>query len=305
MTKTTAAKTTRKSTKTVEKELTMNMSVAHTGEIDLGADDAILASMLEGIESGAEELTANDGLPGEDAGVIDLTDDAAIEAAIADIEKAEAVQDHYAAEEGASEVAAGDEPLVIAKTEKPKKEKKAKAPKEPKAPKPEAVRYNGHKTNAADVLKHRLGDKTSEMLVLEVEDASLDPAALAAKQSELLALLNSRPKTEGDGPKSQQKVAEKVVMLFGWLKNGGTLNKVMDITFRTLIADGEIQSGEKGNLWTALLAKPYSKGTANAQGGQMMSMLPMLKIATLSEKGKLVANPNSMILMAVKAQMGL
>lgn len=303
MTKTTAAKTTRKSTKTAEKELTMNMSVAHAGEIDLsGQDDAILASMLEGIESDAASLEATDGMPG-DAGVIDLSDEEAIEAAIADIEKAEATQEHYAAEEGQ---APADAAPVAA--DKPKKEKKAKTPKEPKAPKepkPEAVRYNGHKTNADAVLRHRLGDKTSEMLILEVDDASLEPAALAAKQSELLALLNTRPKSEGDGPKSQQKVAEKVVMLFGWLKNGGTLNKVMDITFRQLIADGFIQSGEKGNLWTALLAKPYSKGTANAQGGQMMSMLPMLKIATVSEKGKLVANPNSMILMAVKAQMGL
>lgn len=298
MNTTTAAKTTRKSAKTSEKEMTMNMSVAH--EIDLSSDDAILASMLDDIESGAEELLATDGLSGDDAGVIDLTDDAAIEAAVADIEKTESTHEHYAADESPV-------PPAAKKAVKQKKEKVAKEPKEKvaKEPKPAAVRYNGHKTNAADVLKHRLGDKTNEMLVLEVEDASLDPAALAAKQSELLALLNSRPKSDCDGPKSQQKVAEKVVMLFGWLKNGGSLNKVMDITFRTLIADGEIQSGEKGNLWQALLAKPYSKGTANAQGGQMMSMLPMLKIATMSEKGKLVANPNSMILMAVKAQMGL
>lgn len=296
MTKT-AAKTTRKSkTTTAEKELTMNMAVAHETEIDLSADDAILASMLEGIESGAEELNAADGLPGDDAGLIDLNDEAAIEAAIADIEKAEAVQDHYAAEEGAPEAEAATA------SDKPKKEKKAKEPKEPKEPKAPRVTYVGNK--ASEVLKARLGDKTNEMLVLEVEDASLDPAELEAKQSELLKLLNTRPGTS-DGGATQKKVAEKIVMLFGWLKNGGKLNQVMDITFRTLIADGEIQSGEKGNLWAALLAKPYSKGTANAQGGQMMAMLPMLKIATKSEKGKLVANPNSMILMAVKAQMGL
>ena len=302
MAKTTAAaKTTRKprkSNETTEKELTMNMATMHTGEIDLSADDAILASMLEGIESGAEEL-ATDGVSGDDAGVIDLNDEEAIEAAVADIEKAEAVQNHYAAEEGGAEVAAGDEPLVVEKASKPKKEKKAKEPKEPKAPR---VTYVGNK--ASDVLKARLGDKTNEMLVLEVEDASLDPAELEAKQHELLALLNARPGTT-DAGSTQKKVAEKVVMLFGWLKNGGTLNRVMEITFQTLIRDGEIQSGEKGNLWAALLAKPYSKGTANAQGGQMMAMLPMLKIATKSEKGKLVANPNSMILLAVRNQMGL
>lgn len=302
MTKTTAAKTTRKSTKTAEKELTMNMAVAHETEIDLGADDAILASMLEGIESGAEELTANDGLPGEDAGVIDLTDDAAIEAAIADIEKAEAVQDHYAAEEGASEVAAGDEPLVIAKTEKPKKEKKAKEPKEPKEPKAPRVTYVGNK--ASDVLKARLGDKTNEMLVLEVEDASLDPAELEAKQSELLKLLNTRPGTS-DGGATQKKVAEKIVMLFSYLKNGGKLNEVMLRTFTVLAKDGYLTSGDKGNLHAELLAKPYSVGTARAQAGQMFAMMPMLKIVTKEEKGRYVLNENSMVFMAVKAQLGL
>lgn len=302
MTKTTK-RTARKSIETTEKELnmTMNMATAHTGEIDLSADDAILASMLEDIEAGAEDLIAADGLPG-DADIIDLGDEAAIEAAIADIEKAEAVQDHYATEEAAGAAGAAgaaDEPLVVEKADKPKREKKAKEPKEPKEPR---VTYVTGK--AADVLKARLGDKTNEMLVLEVEDAGLDPAELEAKQAELLKLLNTRPGTSDTGS-TQKKVAEKVVMLFGWLKNGGSLNRVLEITFQTLLKDGEIQSGEKGNLWTALLAKPYSKGTANAQGGQMMAMLPMLKIATKSEKGKLVANPNSMILMAVKARMGL
>lgn len=288
MTKTTKRTARNNAETTTSEELTMNMQTAHTGEIDLSADDAILASMLEGIEDDAADLNA------DDAGLVDLNDEDAIEAAIADIEKAEAVQEHYA-EEGEPEAAE-------AAADKPKKEKKAKAPKEPKEPKAPRITYVGHK--ASDVLQARLGGKANEMLILEAEDALLDPAALEAKQSELLAMLNKRPGT-GDGGSTQKKVAEKVVMLFGWLKNGGKLNQVMDITFRTLIADGEIQSGEKGNLHQALLAKPYSKGTANAQGGQMMAMLPMLKVATLSEKGKLVANPNSMILDAVKAQLSL
>lgn len=295
-------KTTRKTRKTAietttSEELTMNMTTAHTGEIDLSNDDAILASMLEGIESDAADLSA------DDADLIDLADDDAIEAAVAEIEKAEAVAGHYeAAETEAAETEAAEAAEAAPEADKPKKEKKAKAPKAPKEPKAPRITYVGHK--ASEVLKARLGEKANEMLVLEVEDATLSPAELEAKQSELLALLNKRPGT-GEGGSTQKKVAEKVVMLFGWLKNGGSLNTVLDITFRTLIKDGEIQSGEKGNLWQALLAKPYSKGTANAQGGQMMAMLPMLKIATKTEKGKLVANPNSLILAAVKAQLGL
>lgn len=286
----TTKRTTRKSKtttaiETTEKELTMNMQLAH--EIDLSADDAILASMLEGIEEGAADLKATDGLPGDDAGLIDLGDDAAIEAAIADIEKAEAVQDHYAA----------DEPLVVEKAGK--KEKKAKEPKEPKEPR---VTYVGHK--ASDVLKARLGDKTSEMLVLEVEDAVLEPAELEAKQSELLKLLNTRPGTS-DGGSTQKKVAEKIVMLFGFLKHGGALNEVMRRTFTVLAKDGKLTSGDKGNLHAELLAKPYSVGTCRAQAGQMFAMLPMLKVVTKEEKGSFVLNPNSMIFAAVKAQLGL
>lgn len=298
MNKTTAAaKTTRKS-KTVEKELTMHMTTAHTGEIDLSADDAILASMLEGIESGAAELTATDGMPGDGAGVIDLNDDDAIEAAVAEIEKAEAVQDHYAAEEGAAAGGATDEPLVVEKATG-KKEKKAKEPKEPKEPR---VTYVGHK--ASDVLKARLGDKISEMLVLEIEDATLEPHELEAKQAELLKLLNTRPGTS-DAGSTQKKVAEKIVMLFGWLKTGGKLNEVMLRTFTVLAKDGHLTSGDKGNLHAELLAKPYSVGTARAQAGQMFAMLPMLKVVTKEEKGRFALNPNSMIFAGVKAQLGL
>lgn len=283
MTKTT--KTSRKTAdQTTDKELlTMNMQTAHTGEIDLSADDAILASMLEGIEEGADELNA---------GVIDLNDEETIEAAIADIEKAEAVQEHYA-DEGE------DAPEAAEATDKPKKEKKAKAPKEPKAPR---ITYVGHK--ASDVLQARLGGKANEMLILEAEDALLEPAALEAKQHELLALLNKRPGT-GEGGSTQKKVAEKVVMLFGWLKNGGKLNEVMLRTFTVLAKDGHLTSGDKGNLHAELLAKPYSVGTARAQAGQMFAMLPMLKVVSKEEKGRYTLNPNSMIFEVVKAQLGL
>ena len=283
MTKTT--KTTRAAKTTAAVESQFNMQVA--GEIDLSADDAMLASMLEGIgdEPGLEGAEASS--------VIDLNDEDAIEAAVAEIEKAEAVQEHYVEEgEGAADTTAKA-------ADKPKKEKKAKEPKEPKAPR---ITYVGHK--ASEVLKAKLGDKAGEMLILEAEDATLEPSELEAKQAELLALLNKRPGTD-EGGSTQKKVAEKIVMLFGWLKTGGKLNEVMERTFKVLARDGEITTGDKGNLHTELLAKPYSVGTCRAQAGQMVSMLPMLKIATKSEKGKLVANPNSMILMAAKAQLGL
>jgi hypothetical protein len=277
-------------------ETTLNMQ-ATVGEIDL-SDDGMLAAML------AETVAETEAAP-----VITLDDEAAIEAAIGEIEQTEALHEHYAAAEAPADTAASDTPKTEPKKGKGKgKGKKAApeaaAPKEA-APKEPVIRYNGRKTNASDVLNARLGGKVGEMLILEVEDATLEQSELEAKQAELLALLDTRPNTKGAAAASQQKVAEKVVMLFGWLKNGGALNKVMDITLRTLVRDGEIVSGEKGNLHKELLAKPYSKGTANAQSGQMMAMLPMLKIATKADKGKLLLNPNSLVLQAARAQLGL
>ena len=284
--------------KTTKTEITLNMQ-AGVGEIDL-SEDGLLAEML------AETITTTEAEVAAAAPVVALDDEAAIEAAVGELEQTEALHEHYAASETTGDIGAGssDTPKTEA-TDKPKgkgKGKKAAEPKPPKEPAAPRITYVGHK--ASEVLNARLGGKVGEMLILEAEDITLEPSALEAKQAELLALLNKRPGT-GEGDSTQKKVAEKVVMLFSWLKNGGGLNKVMDITLRTLIRDGEIISGEKGNLHKELLAKPYSKGTANAQSGQMMAMLPMLKIATKADKGKLVLNPNSLVLQAARAQLGM
>jgi hypothetical protein len=282
MSKTT--KTTRKSSKNATVENQFNMQAAHEAEISL-TDDALLASMLDDII----EVESKDE-------VLADSEHTVIEAAVAEIEKAEAVQALYA-EDDAPEVEAAQPDA-----DKPKKEKKAKAPKAPKEPKAPRVTYVGHK--ASEVLSAKLGEKANEMLLLEVADAALEPSALEAKQAELLALLNKRPGT-GEGGSTQKKVAEKIVMLFSWMKSGGKLNEVMERTFRVLARDGEIISGDKGNLHAELLAKPYSVGTARAQAGQMMAMLPMLKIANKTEKGKLEVNPDSLLFMKAKAELGL
>jgi hypothetical protein len=140
----------------------------------------------------------------------------------------------------------------------------------------------------------KLGEKASEFLVLELADAELDEEALKAKQEAVLAEIDTLAK----------KVSEKAVQLFGWLKNGGSLNEVMKRTFEVLAKDGEITSGEKGNLQQNLLAKPYSKGTAASQANQMFMLLPMLRV-TKREKGRMIANPDSLILAKAKSELGL
>ncbi|MFT4064323.1 hypothetical protein [Paraburkholderia sp.] len=140
----------------------------------------------------------------------------------------------------------------------------------------------------------KLGDKAGEFLILELADAALDEAELKAKQELVLAEIDGLAK----------KVAEKATQLFGWLKNGGSLNEVMKRTFEVLARDGELTSGEKGNLQQNLLAKPYSKGTAASQANQMFMLLPMLRV-TKREKGRMIANPDSTILAKAKAELGL
>lgn len=299
-----------KTTKTTRKSAQFNMQVsAEIDAIDNVADDAMLLAGLidEIVEDDAPVIAVSDedaleaalsemGIEAADA---DLDLESAIEAAVSDLEKTEAVQALYEEQDKEAAVeslfeSAADKPLTdpeAAAAKKAKKVKKEKAEKEPKAYVP---RYTNAKKS--EVLQHKLGENAAEFLVLEVEDATLDSDGLKAKMDEVLAAIDEC---------SQKKVQEKAVMLFSWFKRGGALNEVMRRTFEVLCRDGEITTGEKGNLQQHLLAKPYSIGTARAQAGQMMAMLPMLKIAQKSDKGRLVANPSSIILMKAKAELGL
>lgn len=94
---------------------------------------------------------------------------------------------------------------------------------------------------------------------------------------------------------TQKKVEEKVRHFFKTLRGGAGLNTVVKIALETYKRDGYIESGRKGNLYQALLEKPYSIGTANAQSGQIIDMFP--RIGMMIKDGKtLKANPDSKIL---------
>ena len=304
----------RKNTKSTE-GAQLNMSVAAELEMEAGSSDAsLIDSMLADMggdsgSAGSEDIIEDPA--GDEGSAIESTIEAAvaptttaalddpdaIEAAVAELERAEKTQALYEGEEHPAEAASDADTPATPAEGAPAADKK---PKEPKSPR---VTYINGK--ASDVLKAKLGDKLSDALLLEVSDATLDPEMLRAKQEDLLALLNARPHNSEGGGSTQKKVAEKIVQLFGWMNKGGTLNEVMARTFKVLARDGEIVSGDKGNLHAELLSKPYSVGTARAQAGQMMAMLPMLKIANKADKGKLVANEDSLILMKVKAELDL
>lgn len=193
---------------------------------------------------------------------------------------------------------------VEAKVEKAPKAEKKEAPKakaEKKEVSPNTYRTTYYNSSKSKVLLDRLGGDTSD-IVLEFSDAELSDEDLAKKQRAFLSLLNNQPTVNSDGQTVQKKVAEKVVILFTMFKLKKSWNEVMYRTFKTLLTDGYIQSGEKGNLHAELLAKPYSLGTARAQAGQMMQMLPLLKITKEDGKGRLIPNDESTILARLKAE---
>lgn len=253
-------------------------------EIVEAADDTpvIPESGIEpAIAAAADDTPADAEAPAVDAAAVPEED---LEAALIGIEIQEATQAAYA--EAGAAVDEGSE------ADKPKTDEAAAADTSA-APKKEKVRHGPPLTKSQKVVA-KLGERASEFLLLEINDASLDEEALKLRQEEVLA--------EVDG--LAKKVAEKATMLFGWLKNGGKLNEVMQRTFKVLIEEGEITSGVKGNLQSNLLAKPYSAGTAASQANQMFMLLPALKV-TKKEKGRMVANPDSLILAKAKAELGL
>ncbi|MDE3318576.1 hypothetical protein OKC46_01035 [Acinetobacter baumannii] len=171
----------------------------------------------------------------------------------------------------------------------------------PKSTQQRVTHYNSKKS---EVLLDRLGG-SADMILLEASDIDLPNDKLKEKQENLLLILNNQPTvigTRGNVETVQKKVAEKVIILFTYFKNGGNLNKVMRIAFETIITDGYITTGKGGNLYNNLLNAHYSEGTARAQAGQMLQMFPLLKIAT-KEGNKLIPNEQSLILAKMKADL--
>jgi len=246
-------------------------------------DDAILASMLG--ELGDDEVIESHDHEPE-----------AVEAAVADLEKAEANQAVYADDHHEeAEVAEADKPSTDAVSEKPAKVKKVKAAKEPKEPKePKAPRITSITHKPGDRLVALLGGKDWLQFI-----ATDDDATRATRADRFIEAMNSKDEIA-------DKVREKAIMLMTWLASGkdkSALNEVLLRSFETLFRDGELTSGKDGNLQVNLLSKPYSPGTAASQANQMFQLFPLLLI-TQREKGKMVANPDSAIVQAMKVKLG-
>lgn len=260
-------------------DLTFNMVGVQTAET-ANADDALLSSMLGELDEIVEDA---------------VVEDDTLEAAVADIHKAEAVRAVYAEQDDeVEETAEADKPATEAlPDEKTVKAKKAKQPKEPKEPKEPRITSTSHKPGER-LMALLGGDKT--WLGFNKSD---DTTASERRAEQFLADMDDRDAIA-------DKVKDKAIMLLTWIASGkdtSALNEVLLRTFQTLFKDGELTSGNKGNLQTNLLSKPYSPGTAASQANQMFMLLPILGI-TQREKGRMVANPESAIVEVMKLKLG-
>lgn len=247
------------------------------------ADDALLSSMLGDLDEVIEEAD-------------EAVEPETLEAAVADIHKAEAVQAVYADQDDeVEETAEADKPSTEAlPDEKNVKAKKAKTPKEPKEPKAPRVTSTTHKPDER-LMALLGGDKTWLGFI-----KSDDTLAAERRADQFLADMHDRDAIA-------DKVKDKAIMLLTWIASGkdtSALNEVLLRSFSVLFKDGELTSGNKGNLQTNLLSKPYSPGTASSQSSQMFMLFPLLGI-TLKEKGRMIPNPDSAILEVMKLKMGV
>lgn len=271
------------------------------------AEAAIVDQLLESMGDG--EIVEHSGDSPEDSASIELADEH-----VADLSQALQIDEAKAAiyaEQGSADPidalfggetppATSEDAVATGKKGKGKgKGKKAEAT--PKEPKPAATpRATSVTHKPGDLLLAKLKGDIG-FLVFSMSDAELAPDALQAKCDAFIAEMNI---TMGDKAIAD-KVSEKVIQLLVGLKNGSPMNEIMKRAFMVLKKDGFLTSGDKGNLQANLLTKPYSQGTARSQSNQIFSLFPLLGITTKSEKGRMVANPDSTILSLANAQLGL
>lgn len=294
--KTSRAPRTKKTAAVEQLPLTVNMEGAGLTE----SDNAELAGLLADLALDTPAIVAADPdvvieppMPAEDIAAITAAD---IEAALAPtvvIEPTEAdinaavagatVAEHYAEIEGDAPASEADTPSADAPVEV--KGKKEKAPKEKKE--------RLHFSDKVERIKHRLGDKLGDFLVLEMNDALLEGDALAQKQDETMAILK--------GMNVKEKNRASLLLDYAAGKSG-KLNEVMHRAINVLNADGKLTTGDNGNLHKNLLARPYSAGAARSMGRNTINVFADLKIVKMVGKGEFVVNPDSLLLATINSK---
>ena len=155
-----------------------------------------------------------------------------------------------------------------------------------------------HYANKLDRIKDRLGSGAADYMVLTMDDAGVDAEDLQrvmADTEHIIAGLN-------------KKEQSRAGFLFDFLSGkSAKLSSVLDATLRILHRDGFVTTGKTSNIIADLTSgsKSYSLGSARAMSGNTIGMFHDLKLLKEDGKGKFVANPDSTLLSAANAKLGL
>lgn len=216
-----------------------------------------------------------------------ITDDM-LAAAVSSVEAVELMMETATidvAPEGAAPTGTGCDIVKKVKKEKVAKVKTVKVTAEGEAKeKTPRIVY----ADKVERLKGKLGTGLSEYSVLTLADAGVSEEEIAAKMQETMEIIKAMNVKE-------QNWAVKFIEFMAGKK--AQMSEVTATVLRVLNKDGFITTGNEGNVFKALLAKPYSAGAARAMGGNNIGMLRDLKVITQDGKGKFVANPESLLLM--------
>jgi hypothetical protein len=82
-----------------------------------------------------------------------------------------------------------------------------------------------------------------------------------------------------------------------------SMSEVTSRILTLLHKDGFVTTGNDGNVFKDLVARPYSPGAARAMGGNNIGMLTDLKLIVADGKGKFVANPDSLLLIKANSML--
>lgn len=162
----------------------------------------------------------------------------------------------------------------------------------PAAPKAQRKHY----ANKLDRIKDRLGAAAADYTVLTLADAGVSDDDLKQVMESTFAII------EGMNKKQKDHASQLYDFLTG---KKASMRAVHEIVLKTMARDGFVTTGEKGNVITEMLGKPYSMGSARAMSGNAIGMMADLKLLKSDGKGRYVGNPESTLLAAANQKLGL
>lgn len=202
------------------------------------------------------------------------------------------------AEKTAADILSELETVVLANSEpqaetEPEKEQGDKAAADPVQKTKRVTAPRKHYTDKVERLKDRVGDDLSGVSMLSTEDMNLDPTEALDRTLSIIKGMNK---------KEQNRASNLVEFVTG---KRDKPNTVIERLLRLLHADGQLSTGDKGNVMANLLAKPYSPTSARAMGANTVAVFADLLLVKSDGKGKFVSNPESVLLAICKQKLGL